>query len=171
LAVARGLGDALQVPLLLRTAKLRTDSASRRSRSITLFAVLAGAALIAAALVPNGYSGLALFTIWGLAWGLCMPGLKASLNSYLSASSRATVLSFGNLLNSLGTGAVLVAISLSTVGLGDVGLTWTVSGLAAAGVGIAGAVLSSRAGRAATQSPEPIMATQPPEPIMAPDTG
>ena len=121
--------------------------------------------------MPNGYSGLALFTIWGLAWGLCMPGLKASLNSYLSASSRATVLSFGNLLNSLGTGAVLVAISLSTVGLGDVGLTWTFSGLAAAGVGIAGAVLSSRAGQAATQPPEPIMATQPPEPIMAPDTG
>lgn len=157
LAMARGLGDALQVPLLLRTAKLRSDSASRRSRSITLFAVLAGAALIAAALVPNGYAGLALFTIWGLAWGLCMPGLKASLNSYLTASSRATVLSFGNLLNSLGTGAVLVAIALSAVKLGDVGLTWTVSGLGAAGVGIAGAVLSLRAGQAATQSPEPIM--------------
>jgi hypothetical protein len=45
-----------------------------------------------------------------------MPGMKASLNSYLTASSRATVLSFGNLLNSLGTGAILVAISLPTVG-------------------------------------------------------
>jgi hypothetical protein len=42
-----------------------------------------------------------------------------------------------------------------------VGLTWTVSGLAAAGVGIAGAVLSSRAGQAATH---------PPEPVMVPDT-
>jgi hypothetical protein len=144
LAVARGLGDALQVPLLLRTAKLRSGSAVRRSESIMLFAVLAGAALVASALVPDGYLGLLLFTVWGLAWGLCMPGLKATLNARLQASSRATVLSFSSLLNSIGTGLVLAAMALAGVRIGAVAVTWTVSGLVAITIGLLGALSSWR---------------------------
>jgi hypothetical protein len=147
LAVARGLGDALQVPLLLRTARLREGSPLRRGENTTLFAVLAGVSLLVSAVVSNGYVGLVLFTVWGLAWGLCMPGLKAALNEQLDGASRATVLSFGTLLNSLGTGAILIGISLSGVALGHVSGTWALSGIAAVVVGVAAGVVSWRSAR------------------------
>jgi Major Facilitator Superfamily len=147
LAVARGLGDALQVPLLLRTARLREGSPVRRGENTALFAVLAGISLLVSAVVSNGYVGLALFTVWGLAWGLCMPGLKAALNEQLDGASRATVLSFGTLLNSLGTGAILIGISLSGVALGHVSGTWVLSGIVAAMVGVAAGVVSWRSAR------------------------
>jgi len=140
LGIARALGDLLQIPLLTVVARV-TASPGKRRETIALAAACAAVCLVCAALLPGAYLGIALYVLFTVCWGLCMPGIKAAINERAASSTRATLLSVGGMLNAVATGAGLYTLGIIGLPLSAVSVTWPLAGVAVLVAGLAGARL------------------------------
>lgn len=158
LGLMRSVGSLLEIPLLGWIARLQGRAAVTRRAVIGTAAVIGAAALAVAAAVGDPIVSVTCYVAFSVAFGLCMPGVRAAMNERIDSDHRATVLSVASLFNSLATGGGLVLIGVAVGDLGSTALAWP---LAAAGFAAAGLWVAALAARATPLPPLKPAAPQP----------
>jgi MFS family permease len=148
LGLMRSTSSLLEIPLLAWMMRLQQRGRNVRKLSI-ISAGAAGAVLLAtAAWVHSPVGGIVAYVCFSLAFGLCLPGVRAALNERLHPEHRATVLSMASMCNSLFTGAGLLIVGSTAASLSDVRIPWTAAaigfGLCTAGVGVLAGLYRTR---------------------------
>ncbi|GAA4666399.1 MFS transporter [Streptomyces youssoufiensis] len=144
LGAMRCASSLLEIPALWWALRLQARRADARRLILLIATVLGAVALAAAALIPTPAAAMTGYVIFFVAFGLCMPGVRAAVNERIDGRHRATVLSVASLFNSVFTGLGLVAIGLAGAGLASIRFLWPLAAGVFCAAGLTVALLASR---------------------------
>ncbi|MFC4031453.1 MFS transporter [Streptomyces polygonati] len=145
LALMRGVGSLLEIPLLGWTLGLQKRGAGARRTVIVTAASVGAVSLAAAGLIREPAVSIVCYVGFSTAFGLCMPGVRAAVNERVDGPHRATVLSVASLFNSLFTGGGLVVTGMAVGDLDSTAVAWPLAAAAFGAVGLWVAALTVRA--------------------------
>jgi DHA3 family tetracycline resistance protein-like MFS transporter len=152
LGLVRSAIALLEIPALAVMSRLSGDGRGARRIVLVIAAPISGISLFVAAMVTSSLAGLITFAISSIAYGICMPGIRAEINERIESHQRATMLSAA----SVATGALacvgLLLASALVTDLDTISVSWPVAALGFTITGLVAASLVARPERAAPRS-------------------
>jgi MFS family permease len=129
LGLVRSAIALVEIPALVVVSRLAGDGDSARRNVLLVVAPVSGISLVVAAVAPSPVVGLVAFTLSSVAYGVCMPGIRAEINERIESHHRATMLSAVSLATGTLACVGLLCASSLVADLDVVSLSWPVAAL------------------------------------------